>query len=141
MDAALMTLPLEKESPDTATGDAYQIVVPIAQREKHQINQPLGATLQMPAQTEQPLAMPAKSVEGHRHGLTVRPQHLIAFVLDLFSAAVLVRIAAEENFQRARHFRVFSGANQVGTSGGRRTDPSPTESDRQEISLEQHFRE
>lgn len=91
------------EPADTMAWNASQVVVAAAQGKTDQLNQALCTTGQMPPQPQQTLAMLAKSVKANCHGPAVRPENLVAFVLNLFPMSVSFGVSTKENPQSTCH--------------------------------------
>jgi len=131
VQAALPPLPLEAESAYPAARDTNQAIVAISKREENQIDQALGAALQVTAEAQQPLPVAAERVGANSHRTAVRPKDFIAFVLDLLVVAISAWIATEKNSQGACH-ALRSRGNQATISDVRRSVrlPAPKVPDR-----------
>jgi len=101
--AALSTLTPDKEAAHSAARNAHQAIFAILEGEEDQVHQSLGAALQVPAKAEEPLAVAAERIESDRNWSAIGPQNLVAFVVNLFLAAIAARITAKENFQNSCH--------------------------------------
>jgi hypothetical protein len=75
--------------------DASQIIIAATERKAEQIDEPLLASGQMPAQAQQPLTMLAKSIQPNGHRPTIRPKDLITFEENISTVAVFGGIAAK----------------------------------------------
>ena len=84
--------PLDEEPAHPMAGQAINVVIAAGKRKASQLDESLTAAGKVPAQTQQPLAMPAKRIQTHRDRASVRPKRLIALVLDFFPVPVLGRI-------------------------------------------------
>jgi hypothetical protein len=126
VNAPLPPLPLKKEPAHATTRNADQIIVAIAEGKEDQINQSLAATLEVTAQAQKALAVPAERIECYGHGSAVGPQNLVAFVLDLLPIPVFAGITSEYDSKRSCHSRDSRGPIKWVFSGGRRNGNHPT---------------
>jgi hypothetical protein len=95
VDASLPALPIQEEAAHAAAGNADQVVVSIAKREKDQIDQSFAASFEVTAETQEALAMAAECIKPHGNRPAVWPQDLVAFVFDPLLAAVPIGITSE----------------------------------------------
>jgi hypothetical protein len=88
VNAALGAGPLQAEAADAITRDARQIVFAAAERVTAKLEQFLRAARQVPAQSEQALAVLAKGVEAHGYRSAVWPEDLVTFIANLSTLAI-----------------------------------------------------
>ena len=95
----LPSLAPQTESPNAAARQTCQIIFPALKGEEDQIDQSLCAALQVPTEAEQTLAVTTERIKADCDRTSVRPQDLIAFVVDCFAVTIFVGVPAKEDHQ------------------------------------------
>jgi hypothetical protein len=75
------------------TRNPRQIIVSATKRKTEQINEPLFATGQSPAQAQEALTVFAKRIEPYIHRPAIRPQDLISFERNFATLTIFGRVA------------------------------------------------
>ena len=97
IEPALASLALDGEAPYAMTGQTGERRFCIGERKTEHVYQPLLSTGQVPAQTKEPLTVLAEGIQTRHDRPSVRPQELVALVMDALVLTVSGRITAEKN--------------------------------------------
>jgi hypothetical protein len=101
MDPADPAGPFDEKTPNPVSRQAVKVVIPPGQGKAGHLNEPLTTSRQMPAETQETLAMSAKGVQAGSYRPAVRPESLVALILDVFPIPIPGRIPPEKNSQSA----------------------------------------
>jgi hypothetical protein len=117
VDSAKLSLSFDEETANPMAGNAIEVIISAAKWKASDLDQAFMPTCQVPAQTEKSLPVPTKGIQTNCHGPAIRPQRLVAFILNRLAVPVLGWITAEKYGQGPGHPEPFS-ETKIGLSFG-----------------------
>src|ERR1700732_4105050 len=88
VDSTARAAPLDVKAADAIAGDSYQVIVTTAEGKADELNQAFAAAGQVSPETQETLAVLAKTVQAGCDRLTVGPENLVAFKVDIAALAI-----------------------------------------------------